>query len=223
MSPPCTCSTKSGLRSGYEVLPQDACTSSPTGKPFSQWTNAMPPRFCKRDCSAAPDCESAVLLGRVISHRSVEPTITPRAANALRDSIVRRRRCRSLWRLTGAGPGQTWMPSLARAGPSSPRKRLGTRTHGRRVISYCVVLCATEGITRGGPPSSCEAYRRSERHLRERGDRVQFSSFSVLTRSNSTVLFVTSVRPSARACAAMNRSLAPISVPLLFRSARISA
>jgi hypothetical protein len=62
-----------------------------------------------------------------------------------------------------------------------------------------------------------------ERHLRKRGVRVQFSSFSLRTRSNSAVLFVTSVRPSARAWAAMNRSLAPISVPRFFKSARISA
>jgi len=52
---------------------------------------------------------------------------------------------------------------------------------------------------------------------------VQFSSLRPGTLSNAAVLFVTSVSPEARACAAMNKSLAPIITLRRFRSARISA
>lgn len=58
--------------------------------------------------------------------------------------------------------------------------------------------------------------------VRRRGV-VQFSTSRPVTRSNSSVLFVTRVKPSARACAAMKRSLAPISAPRRFKSARIRA
>ena len=68
---------------------------------------------------------------------------------------------------------------------------------------------------------SCDARDSSQRE--RRAGSVQFSSFKSRTRSNSAVLFVTSVSPRARACAAMNRSLAPIMTPRRFRSARISA
>jgi ubiquinone/menaquinone biosynthesis C-methylase UbiE len=46
---------------------------------------------------------------------------------------------------------------------------------------------------------------------------VQFSMTRSPTRSNSAVLFVTSVSPSARAWAAISRSLAPISAPALLQ------
>ncbi len=52
---------------------------------------------------------------------------------------------------------------------------------------------------------------------------VQLSIVNPFTRTNSVVLFVTSVRPRLRACAAMNRSLAPMRAPRFFRSARIPA
>ena len=66
------------------------------------------------------------------------------------------------------------------------------------------------------------ARARRPRHFRRRGS-VQFSNLRLGTRSNSAVLLVTSVSPSARAWAAMKRSLAPIIAPRRFRSARISA
>lgn len=56
-----------------------------------------------------------------------------------------------------------------------------------------------------------------------RGGWDQFSTRRPLTRENSAVLLVTSVRPRLRACAAMKRSLAPMGDPRFFRSARISA
>ena len=52
---------------------------------------------------------------------------------------------------------------------------------------------------------------------------VQFSILSRGTRPNSRVLLVTSVSPRKRACAAINRSFAPIMVPCSLRSARIWA
>ena len=60
-------------------------------------------------------------------------------------------------------------------------------------------------------------------YRRRRAGSVQFSSRRFGTRSNSAVLFVTNVSPSAKAWAAMNRSLAPIITPRRFKSARISA
>jgi hypothetical protein len=60
-------------------------------------------------------------------------------------------------------------------------------------------------------------------YLRRCDGNVQFSRDRPRTRSNSAILFVTSVNPIARAWPAMNRSLAPIIAPRLFRSARISA
>jgi hypothetical protein len=63
----------------------------------------------------------------------------------------------------------------------------------------------------------------SRRHVRRRRRTVQFSSARPSTRSNSAVLFVTSVSPSALAWAAMNRSLAPIIAPRAFSVARIRA
>jgi serine/threonine protein kinase len=59
--------------------------------------------------------------------------------------------------------------------------------------------------------------------LRAQGLSVQFSMFNLGTRSNSRVLFVTSVTPRPRAWAAMNRSFAPIIVPRVFKWARIFA
>jgi hypothetical protein len=47
----------------------------------------------------------------------------------------------------------------------------------------------------------------------------QLSLTKSLTRRNSAVLFVTIVQPSAIACAAINRSLPPIGLPL--RSSRV--
>lgn len=55
----------------------------------------------------------------------------------------------------------------------------------------------------------------------DQGTVVQFSVANLGTRANSRVLFVTSVSPRLRAWAAMNRSLAPIIVPRVFRAARI--
>lgn len=74
-------------------------------------------------------------------------------------------------------------------------------------------------------PTAPEILRRSRlcSQRERRAGSVQFSSVKSRTRSNSAVLFVTSVSPRARACAAMNRSLAPIMTPRRFRSARISA
>lgn len=52
------------------------------------------------------------------------------------------------------------------------------------------------------------------------GGATQFSMRKSRTRSNSRVLFVTSVTPSASACAAIHKSLLPMGVPLRSRSAR---
>ena len=52
---------------------------------------------------------------------------------------------------------------------------------------------------------------------------VQFSTTKPFTRSKSFTLFVTTMAPIARACAAIMRSAAPIWAPRFFRSARISA
>ncbi len=51
---------------------------------------------------------------------------------------------------------------------------------------------------------------------------VQFSTARSGTRLNSLTLFVTSVAPALRACAAMNRSIAPMGVPRCSRPARMS-
>lgn len=78
--------------------------------------------------------------------------------------------------------------------------------------------------------ASSELIRRRIRWMRDhdtqrrrRAGSVQLSNLRSATRSNSVVLFVTSVSPRALAWAAMNRSLAPIIAPLRFKSARISA
>ena len=63
--------------------------------------------------------------------------------------------------------------------------------------------------------------RKSRAYFLRRGG-VQFSVTSSPTRSNSAVLFVTSLSPSARAWAAISRSLA-ISAPRFSRFAPISA
>ena len=55
------------------------------------------------------------------------------------------------------------------------------------------------------------------------GPNVQFSVVRLRTRPNSPVLFVTNVTPKLRACAAMNKSFAPIIVPRRFKSPRIFA
>ena len=50
----------------------------------------------------------------------------------------------------------------------------------------------------------------------------QLTTFRSGTRPNSASLFVTSVAPTARACAAISRSLAPMSRPLRVSASRIS-
>ena len=50
---------------------------------------------------------------------------------------------------------------------------------------------------------------------------VQSSIRSPVTRANSLVLFVTSIRPCDLACPAINRSMGPIGVPFLSSSALI--
>ena len=52
---------------------------------------------------------------------------------------------------------------------------------------------------------------------------VQFSTSRPFTRSKSFTLFVTTMAPIARACAAIMRSAAPSWAPRFFKSARISA
>ncbi len=49
----------------------------------------------------------------------------------------------------------------------------------------------------------------------------QFSTSNALTRRNSCSLFVTTVHPFARACAAIHRSLLPMMRPCFSNSARI--
>src|SRR5882724_4336511 len=58
--------------------------------------------------------------------------------------------------------------------------------------------------------------------INKRGQMSQFSTRSDLTRENSRSLSVTRVQPSARAWAAIRRSLGPIGRPLRSRSARSS-
>lgn len=53
------------------------------------------------------------------------------------------------------------------------------------------------------------------------GQPSQFSSFRLLTRLNSPILFVTSGRPKAIACAAMNKSFCPMGLPAASSSARM--
>lgn len=53
--------------------------------------------------------------------------------------------------------------------------------------------------------------------------RIQFSTFSPLTRRNSRRLSLTSTMPRVRACAAMRRSLAPIGFPVASSVTRIFA
>ena len=52
---------------------------------------------------------------------------------------------------------------------------------------------------------------------------VQFSTTKPFTRSKSFTLFVTTMAPIARACAAIMRSAAPSWAPRFFKSVRISA
>ena len=73
-----------------------------------------------------------------------------------------------------------------------------------------------------GSLAPCRRRRLATQRLRRAGS-VQFSIAKAFTRSNSVVLFVTNVCLSERACAAMNRSFAPIRAPRFLRSARISA
>ena len=61
------------------------------------------------------------------------------------------------------------------------------------------------------------------RATRSDGQSTQFSSRKPCTRSNSRVLLVTRVAPSARAWQAIHRSLAPIGVPASFRRVACTA
>src|SRR5262245_50043021 len=58
MTHPCTCSTESSLRSRCVAWPPGASISSPASNRFRPWRPAMPPGFCKRAFSAAPDFAS---------------------------------------------------------------------------------------------------------------------------------------------------------------------
>ena len=133
-------------------------------------------------------------------------------------------------------PKRTGARSRRRSGGTSSFEAFGSGSSGRRRTSWrcaarSVRSTARRSSTRPSgaePPGKSHDGRRPFGYLssverERRPGSVQFSIASPFTRPNSAVLFVTSTRPRLRACAAMNRSLAPMRAPRFFRSARISA
>ena len=88
-------------------------------------------------------------------------------------------------------------------------------------LTFCYAFsfseCGTQLAHKDVPASES---RQAETRF-DHGIVAQFSITNLGTRANSRVLFVTSVNSRLRAWAAMNKSLAPIIVPTIFKAARI--